>query len=340
MSAVPKLCSDKFLVGKDLIDATRCSENIVFTSVTSNGKATCNSTDPLVEQRVYSSFFRQLHQEHASPECRVAEGHLINGDDLGRCAYLVEITTLRGKFMRKYGFSRHKAYYLYPEEAVYLSECGHLQVYDRGLPLSLQQLCNTIFRSDFEFSCYTAYAWLVRQGFVLRRHETTVAVTAGSFAKDVKLKSSSVQDNPFPTIGVPKSAERQHDDDTNSEFLTASPSDLNIIGEEGLKGMVLSDLPLHFEAYNASASTTSASFAVFNVFDDRTGVFAKNGSIEPDFVLVVMVLGDGVDFLPNKQFRRHFGLPLEAQIVLATVDNGDVYLQCATPFSIPCINQT
>eukprot|EP00108_Taenia_solium_P008343 TsM_001004500 transcript=TsM_001004500 gene=TsM_001004500 len=331
---------DKFLTGKTFLKAIRTSGGDTFTPVIFKGKAICNSPDPVVKERVYLGFFRRLHQEYAIPECRVAQGHLVSGDSShGDSPCLVEVTSVRGKFLRKHGFSRREARYLYPEEAFYLSECGRLQVYDRGLPLSLQQLCNTVFRSAFEFSCYTAYAWLARQGFVLRRREVTDAVTANPFAIEVELEFINTLVDPSPIINVLKETKRQHGDDNDAGFLMASPSDLIPIGEKGLKEWVLPDRSLHSGGDNASAVSTIFSSVVFNVFDNRTGRFKKSGPVGPDFVLVVTSLEDGVRFLPNKKFRRRFGFSLETQIVLATVDNGDVYLQCVHPLSIPCINQ-
>lgn len=293
-----------------------------------------------MKERVYLGFFSQLHQEYAAPECRVAQGHLVCGEiSRGDCTCLVEVTAVRGKFLRRHGFSRREVRYLYPEEAFYLSECGCLQVYDRGLPLSLQQLCNTVFRSAFEFSCYTAYAWLARQGFVLRRREATDAVNVAPFAKEVELEFINALVDPSPIIDVPKEVDRQHGDNNDADFLMASPSDLISIGEKGLKEWVFPDRSSRFEGDNESACTTCASPVVFNVFDDRTGKFTKNGPVEPDFVLIVLLLEDGVRLLPNRKFRRRFGLSSGAPTVLATVDNGDVYLYCAHQFTIPCINQ-
>ncbi|KAL5110823.1 tRNA-splicing endonuclease subunit Sen54 [Taenia crassiceps] len=333
----PKL--EKFLVGEGLLRTIKTNEEDTFTPVIFKGKAICNSPDPVVKERVSLNFFRQLHREYATAEYRVAQGHLVNG---GRSreghTCLVEVTAVRGKFMRRYGFSRREARYLYPEEAFYLSECGYLQVYDRGLPLSLQQLCNTVFRSAFEFSCYTAYAWLARQGFVLQRREATGNAPAGPSVKEVEPKVIDALVDPFPMIDVLKGAERPHSDDY-AGFVMASPSDLIPIGEKALKEWTSSDRPPHLHCDDASADSTIASWVVFDVFDDRTGKFTKNRPVEPDFVFVVMLLEDGVRLLPNRKFRRRLGLSSKIQIVLAIVDNGDVYLQCAHPFSIPFLNQ-
>ncbi|KAH9282562.1 tRNA-splicing endonuclease subunit Sen54 [Echinococcus granulosus] len=331
---------DKFLVGKTLFKATQSGGSGALTPVAFRGKAICIPPDPVVKERVYLDFFGQLHQEHASPECRVAQGYLVGADSSsGVCTYLVKVTAVRGKFGRRYGFSHREVQYLYPEEAFYLSECGRLQVYDGGLSLSLQQLCNAVFRSAFEFSCYTAYAWLARQGFVLRRREATDTVATNPFAKEVEPEFINVLMNPSPMGDASKEAERQYDDDTDADFLMASPSNLTPVGETGLNEWVLHDRSPCSGGNKASADTTSAPAVVFNVFSDRTVKFTKGRPTEPDFVFVVVSLEDGVRFLPNRQFRRSFGLSPGTKTILAKVDNGDVYLQCAHPFSIPTINQ-
>ncbi|TRZ03045.1 hypothetical protein DNTS_028685 [Danionella cerebrum] len=52
---------------------------------------------------------------------------------------LVELQSPAGKFWQTMGFSERGKQYLYPEEALYLMECGSVQVFYQDLPLSIQE---------------------------------------------------------------------------------------------------------------------------------------------------------------------------------------------------------
>uniref|UniRef100_A0A673JQC9 tRNA-splicing endonuclease subunit Sen54 N-terminal domain-containing protein n=1 Tax=Sinocyclocheilus rhinocerous TaxID=307959 RepID=A0A673JQC9_9TELE len=52
---------------------------------------------------------------------------------------LVELQSPAGKFWQTMGFSERGKQCLRPEEALYLMECGNVQVFYRDLPLSIQE---------------------------------------------------------------------------------------------------------------------------------------------------------------------------------------------------------
>ncbi|MBE7326212.1 hypothetical protein IEQ44_16405, partial [Nocardioides sp. Y6] len=52
---------------------------------------------------------------------------------------IVELQSPAGRFWQTMGFSANGKQYLLPEEALYLMECGSLQVFHHDLPLSIQE---------------------------------------------------------------------------------------------------------------------------------------------------------------------------------------------------------
>lgn len=279
-----------------------------------------------------SNLIAHLRQEHVSLDNRITQGELLKRDESNRdSSYLVKITSARGKFLRKYGFTLSDASQcLYPEEAFYLSQCGSLQVYDGGLPLSLQQLCNTIFRNGSEFANYLAYAKLVRQGFVLRRRR--VFGSAGQTFEECK-ESRNIS---LPVNLPSKEILIESDADTISEeFFIAFPDTKSRCS------------PCLTEPFVPTGSSRFHEFdlekynrlILFDVFDDCMSNFKKNMSIEPMYVLVVFSANDVGDFLPDDRFRRRFGIPPKTRVLVAVVNNGEVCFLCTNAFSIPIIKR-
>uniref|UniRef100_A0A670XTB1 tRNA splicing endonuclease subunit 54 n=1 Tax=Pseudonaja textilis TaxID=8673 RepID=A0A670XTB1_PSETE len=52
---------------------------------------------------------------------------------------IVELKSPAGKFWHTMGFTQHGKQCLLPEEALYLLECGSLQLFYKDLPLSVQE---------------------------------------------------------------------------------------------------------------------------------------------------------------------------------------------------------
>ncbi|VUZ56779.1 unnamed protein product, partial [Hymenolepis diminuta] len=260
---------------------------------------------------VSSSFSTLLRQEHASLDSKISQGELI--------------TTIRGKFLRKYGFTLADGLQcLYPEEACYLSQCDDLQVYDGGLPLSLQQLFNTLFRDDLEFASYLVYARFTRQGFVLRRR------------KSLNESNDQPPDSKIIILPIDQSSQdfivESNQDTMSDEFIIVSPESKpysetpDFVAPSSFHSRFL-----NMEKYR--------NFIIFDVYDDRKGNFKKNTSSEPTFVLLVLSLSDTENFPPNECFRRNFCIRPEAEILVAVVNNGDVYFMRTNSFSIPTIKR-
>ncbi|VDL60691.1 unnamed protein product [Hymenolepis diminuta] len=275
---------------------------------------------------VSSSFSTLLRQEHASLDSKISQGELVKPDKTDHdCSYLVKITTIRGKFLRKYGFTLADGLQcLYPEEACYLSQCDDLQVYDGGLPLSLQQLFNTLFRDDLEFASYLVYARFTRQGFVLRRR------------KSLNESNDQPPDSKIIILPIDQSSQdfivESNQDTMSDEFIIVSPESKpysetpDFVAPSSFHSRFL-----NMEKYR--------NFIIFDVYDDRKGNFKKNTSSEPTFVLLVLSLSDTENFPPNECFRRNFCIRPEAEILVAVVNNGDVYFMRTNSFSIPTIKR-
>ncbi|VDD83493.1 unnamed protein product [Mesocestoides corti] len=210
-----------------------------------------------------------------------------------------------------------------------MAESGCLNVYDRGLPLSLQQLTNALFQDAYTYACYTTYVRLVRQGFVLRRRDPMDLESDGTDELFTRKTIKVELDSSVST----KASKYAKACETDEMFATASPSDLKPVGPNRLNEWI--------RPKTSTEGGATQPPILFNVFDDRnsdrTKQFRKRGAREPDFVLVVVLLGDDADFRINGRILSDFGLRQETKILLATVDNGDVYFQCVEVFSVPCI---
>uniref|UniRef100_A0A8C0GWT4 tRNA splicing endonuclease subunit 54 n=1 Tax=Chelonoidis abingdonii TaxID=106734 RepID=A0A8C0GWT4_CHEAB len=57
---------------------------------------------------------------------------------------IVELKSPAGKFWHTMGFTEHGKQCLLPEEALYLLECGSVQLFYRDLPLSIQEAYETL----------------------------------------------------------------------------------------------------------------------------------------------------------------------------------------------------
>ncbi|KAJ7989408.1 hypothetical protein DPEC_G00304240 [Dallia pectoralis] len=88
----------------------------------------------------------------------------------------VELLSPAGKFWQTMGFSAHGKQSLHPEEALYLMECGNVQVFHNDLPLSIQEgyemfLCS----KTMTIQHYQVFAHLKRLGYVVTRFDPSRA---------------------------------------------------------------------------------------------------------------------------------------------------------------------
>ncbi|KAG8129054.1 hypothetical protein E2320_015788, partial [Naja naja] len=101
---------------------------------------------------------------------------------------IVELKSPAGKFWHTMGFTQHGKQCLLPEEALYLLECGSIQLFYKDLPLSVQEAYEELlspksvsllkYQVDFKIWSSTSaevYSHLKRLGYiVLRFHSSTV----------------------------------------------------------------------------------------------------------------------------------------------------------------------
>ncbi|XP_004860727.1 tRNA-splicing endonuclease subunit Sen54 isoform X1 [Heterocephalus glaber] len=84
----------------------------------------------------------------------------------------VELKSPAGKFWQTMGFSEQGHQRLHPEEALYLLECGSIQLFHQDLPLSIQEAYQLLLTGDtVTFLQYQVFSHLKRLGYVVRRFQ-------------------------------------------------------------------------------------------------------------------------------------------------------------------------
>lgn len=84
----------------------------------------------------------------------------------------VELKSPAGKFWQTMGFSEKGRQRLHPEEALYLLECGSIQLFHQDLPLSIQEAYQVLLSEDtVTFLQYQVFSHLKRLGYVVRRFQ-------------------------------------------------------------------------------------------------------------------------------------------------------------------------
>ncbi|KAM9746250.1 tRNA-splicing endonuclease subunit Sen54 isoform 2-T2 [Menidia menidia] len=85
---------------------------------------------------------------------------------------IVELQSPAGKFWQTMGFSAGGKQLLLPEEALYLMECGNLQVFHEELPLSIQDGYESFLSTDgIGLQQYQVFGHLKRLGYVVHRFD-------------------------------------------------------------------------------------------------------------------------------------------------------------------------
>ncbi|XP_006869640.1 PREDICTED: tRNA-splicing endonuclease subunit Sen54 [Chrysochloris asiatica] len=84
----------------------------------------------------------------------------------------VELKSPAGKFWQTMGFSAQGRQRLHPEEALYLLECGSIQLFHQDLSLSIQEAYQLLLTEDtVTFLQYQVFSHLKRLGYVVRRFQ-------------------------------------------------------------------------------------------------------------------------------------------------------------------------
>ncbi|MBN3304889.1 SEN54 endonuclease, partial [Amia calva] len=85
---------------------------------------------------------------------------------------VVELKAPAGKFWQTMGFSDQGKQFLLPEEALYLLECGTVQVFYRDLPLSVQEGYELLLGKDtVNLQQYQVFSHLKRLGYIVNRFD-------------------------------------------------------------------------------------------------------------------------------------------------------------------------
>ncbi|KAM3863985.1 LOW QUALITY PROTEIN: tRNA-splicing endonuclease subunit Sen54 [Diretmus argenteus] len=102
---------------------------------------------------------------------------------------VVELQSPAGKFWQTMGFSANSKQCLHPEEALYLMECGNLQVFYRDLPLSIQDGYERFLSSKtITLQQYQVFGHLKRLGYVVNRFDPSSV--ASSYERQLNLPQS------------------------------------------------------------------------------------------------------------------------------------------------------
>ncbi|XP_004463928.2 tRNA-splicing endonuclease subunit Sen54 isoform X2 [Dasypus novemcinctus] len=148
----------------------------------------------------------------------------------------VELTSPAGKFWQTMGFSEHGRQRLHPEEALYLLECGSIQLFHQDLPLSIQEAYQLLLTEDtVTFLQYQVFSHLKRLGYVVRRFEPSSVLSPyerqlnlhGSvqLPEDHRAKRKRRSSSSRSTPKKPKAPEKplQGADGTPESLATSSP---------------------------------------------------------------------------------------------------------------------
>ncbi|XP_077590924.1 tRNA-splicing endonuclease subunit Sen54 [Stigmatopora nigra] len=148
---------------------------------------------------------------------------------------VVQLEAPAGKFWQTMGFSANGKQYLQLEEALYLMECGNVQVFYRDLPLSIQDGYEWFLSSKtISLQQYQVFGHLKRLGYVVHRFDASSEPSA--YARQLNMPVSRGQntlkrkrsDSPVATCSKQESSmKRQPEEvqpDLESELMAESPA--------------------------------------------------------------------------------------------------------------------
>ncbi|XP_028311097.1 tRNA-splicing endonuclease subunit Sen54 [Gouania willdenowi] len=103
--------------------------------------------------------------------------------------HVVELQSPAGKFWQTMGFSSEGRQFLHPEEALYLMECGNVQVFYQDLPFSIQDgYEHFLSSSSVSLQQYQVFGHLKRLGYVVLRFDSSSETT--SYVRRLNLPSA------------------------------------------------------------------------------------------------------------------------------------------------------
>ncbi|XP_070596029.1 tRNA-splicing endonuclease subunit Sen54 isoform X2 [Erythrolamprus reginae] len=123
---------------------------------------------------------------------------------------IVELKSPAGKFWHTMGFTQRGKQCLLPEEALYLLECGSLQLFYKDLPLSVQEAYEELLSpKSVSLLRYQVYSHLKRLGYIVLRFHSRLP------EKKPKLSEKSQEQSPKKT--------NIHHDNSSSNASDSSP---------------------------------------------------------------------------------------------------------------------
>ncbi|KAM9296222.1 tRNA-splicing endonuclease subunit Sen54 [Gastrophryne carolinensis] len=179
-------------------------------------------------------------QEDNLQICRTEQWELLREErverlgSLGRGVWkpkedLVELTLPAGKFWQTMGFTEGGRQCLLPEEAVYLLECGTLQLFYRDLPLSVQEAYERLlYRGSVTLPHYQVYSHLKRLGYIVTRFDPSVVQTP--YERQLNLDSCGTPSRKRKRSSSPCSSKSEKNGNGDKEkknisYLSPSPAE-------------------------------------------------------------------------------------------------------------------
>ncbi|TSK87493.1 tRNA-splicing endonuclease subunit Sen54 [Bagarius yarrelli] len=112
-------------------------------------------------------------------------GNLVNAEWIPE-KKIVTLQSRAGKFWQTMGFSDGGKQCLYPEEALYLMECGNVQVFYQDLPLSIQEGYESFLSAEtVTYLQYQVFGHLKRLGYVVNRYNNRLCNKKSTASSEV-----------------------------------------------------------------------------------------------------------------------------------------------------------
>ncbi|XP_062508740.1 uncharacterized protein LOC134184980 [Corticium candelabrum] len=156
-------------------------------------------TDGSARQRRKLNAFYEASRELFTEEHSVNKKSLSIAEWVPNRGY-AEVKIAKGSCWRWIGRSIDGQLTLWPEEALFLLETGHLELYYCGLPLPIQQGFHLLTHGTLTSIEYQVYSMLVRSGLIVYRSEKRKSVmlhSDDSFATESQDQESSINSTKF-----------------------------------------------------------------------------------------------------------------------------------------------
>lgn len=122
------------------------------------------------DEKILSSLLQEhgdvLQEQRVAKKSNLSVGTWVPGEKV------VEMSVTKGPHWQHFGHQKHGKMLLKPHEALFLLEQGSLALYYGGLPMSFQQAYMTMLSDGFSPDFYLVYAYFLRLGFTVLRHQS------------------------------------------------------------------------------------------------------------------------------------------------------------------------